>query len=291
MGRKKPPKRNVCDPVQCCIYCGARGIRLSDEHIIPAGLNGTWTIPKASCPSCSKITGEIERVVLRGSLLGPRAALDFFTRDPNDRPKSLPMSINDQELYVDTNQHPVNLTLLEFVPPGIWAGKIYEPGVHLVGYAVYSSLDRFVNLIQNRTFIPRSEARGLPTPTRVSHQYTYKAGEPEAFLRMLAKIGYCAVVAKVGMHRIWGDWIRHVILGRHSHIHHFVGSVPQGVPISVLPPAITYPEPSHSPDKPHEFHRVTVNQHRGFWHAYIQLFRHFFDGAPPIYHVIVGGVT
>jgi hypothetical protein len=291
MGRKKPPKRIVCGPIRCCIYCGASDVELSDEHIVPAGLNGTWTIPEASCGSCSKITGELERLVLRGNLLGPRVSLGFFTRDPTDRPKSLLLRIDNQEHDVPADQHPVNLMLLEFVPAGIWAGTIYGPGVHLTGYAAYSSRDRIENLVRPRVPNPLLRVKQPAARISISQPYDYKAGELEAFLRMLAKIGYCAVVAKAGIHRIQGGWIQRVILGNYSHIHHFVGSVPQNMPLSELPPAVTRPESSHSPDKPHEFHRVTVDQNRGFWHAYIQLFRHFFAGNPPIYHVVVGEVA
>jgi hypothetical protein len=201
------------------------------------------------------------------------------------------LRIDNQEHDVPADQHPVNLMLLEFVPPGIWAGTIYGPGVHLTGYAAYSSLDRIENLVRPRVSNPSLRVRQPGVRTHVSQAYDYKTIELEAFLRMLAKIGYCAVVAKVGIHRIQGGWIQRVILENHPHIHQFVGSVPQNMPLSALPPAVTRPEFSHSPDKPHEIHRVTVNQDRGFWHTYIQLFHHFFAGNPPIYHVVVGEVA
>ena len=56
-----------------CIYC-PRTDGLSDEHIIPYGLNGRWILPQASCPSCRDKTSAIETAILRESLLPFRTA-------------------------------------------------------------------------------------------------------------------------------------------------------------------------------------------------------------------------
>src|SRR5712672_2024078 len=53
------------DPVGRCIYCGATGVDLRDEHIVPLSLNGTMILPRASCRECEKITTRFERSVAR----------------------------------------------------------------------------------------------------------------------------------------------------------------------------------------------------------------------------------
>jgi len=42
--------------IGACIYCGERDAPLSTEHAVPYGLNGPWTIQRASCALCAKIT-------------------------------------------------------------------------------------------------------------------------------------------------------------------------------------------------------------------------------------------
>lgn len=62
-----------------CIYCGDSGAGLTKEHIIPHGLGGTHILPQASCVSCARITGKIERDCLR-TMFGDLRALRNIKR-------------------------------------------------------------------------------------------------------------------------------------------------------------------------------------------------------------------
>lgn len=42
-------KKYITEPLNYCIYCGDSNTDCTDEHIIPAGLDGLSTLPKASC--------------------------------------------------------------------------------------------------------------------------------------------------------------------------------------------------------------------------------------------------
>jgi hypothetical protein len=67
-------------PVGRCIYCDARGVKLSKEHIIPDGLGGNLVLMKASCIPCAEITGTIEQQVLQMMMGRGRAALDIRSK-------------------------------------------------------------------------------------------------------------------------------------------------------------------------------------------------------------------
>ena len=59
---KTSPK--VYDPVWQCIYCGGNdGEPLTNEHIIPTGLQDGFILPKSSCVPCQRITGAVENTV------------------------------------------------------------------------------------------------------------------------------------------------------------------------------------------------------------------------------------
>ncbi|MBN8543189.1 MAG: hypothetical protein J0M34_02890 [Alphaproteobacteria bacterium] len=78
--------------VGLCIYCDST-LNLTDEHIIPYGIGGTWKIPDASCKSCAKITTSFERTCQR-IILGPlRMYYDMPTRRPQERPETLPLKV------------------------------------------------------------------------------------------------------------------------------------------------------------------------------------------------------
>jgi hypothetical protein len=74
-----------------CIYCGTSEGKLSDEHIIPYGLNGDFVLRKASCAACATITSRFERDVLRNLFPAARAALGYKTR--RKHPETFPAKI------------------------------------------------------------------------------------------------------------------------------------------------------------------------------------------------------
>lgn len=72
-----------------CIYCGSSANDLGKEHAIPYGLNGPWTLLRASCSRCADITHRFERDTLRSLLSPVRTVLAMQTRRPQLRPRSL----------------------------------------------------------------------------------------------------------------------------------------------------------------------------------------------------------
>lgn len=84
---KQEPER--FPPVGRCIYCGAAGVELSDEHIIAFAIGGRWILDQASCEPCAKVTSSFEGRLSR-TILGPlRMLYEMPTRRPQDRPEHL----------------------------------------------------------------------------------------------------------------------------------------------------------------------------------------------------------
>ena len=113
--------------VGACIYCGAID-GLTKEHIVPYSAGGNWTLPKASCRDCAKITGAFEGEFSR-TILGPlRMLYDMPTRRPKDRPAHLPLKVKypestDWEIaHVDRSICPFLITLPLYPLPDALTG-------------------------------------------------------------------------------------------------------------------------------------------------------------------------
>ena len=66
-------------PAGKCIYCEAGGT-LTDEHVIPDGLNGHLVLPAASCDVCQVHINKFETVAMRTSLNLGRARLSIRSK-------------------------------------------------------------------------------------------------------------------------------------------------------------------------------------------------------------------
>ena len=116
----EPPQ--TFDPVGQCIYCGSTS-NLSDEHIVPYGLQGNLVLPDASCPDCAKITTKLEQYIQR-RMLGPtRLHFNLQTRRPNERPDVL-----GAEVLIDEKFKLVDVPRSEF-PTWLWMFDLSAPGI------------------------------------------------------------------------------------------------------------------------------------------------------------------
>lgn len=86
----------ILSKVDKCIYCGNTQ-NLTDEHIIPLALNGSFIIHKGSCEKCAKITSQIERQVLRDSMIAPRKHLGCRSRHKKNQPNSFPIIVHSSD--------------------------------------------------------------------------------------------------------------------------------------------------------------------------------------------------
>jgi hypothetical protein len=76
---------SVVGVIGVCIYCGECDATLGTEHAVPYGLNGPWTLHRASCESCAKITSHFEHDVMRSLWPDVRNALAMQSRRKDKR--------------------------------------------------------------------------------------------------------------------------------------------------------------------------------------------------------------
>lgn len=196
-----------------CIYCGVRDQPLGREHAVPYGLNGPWTLLRASCDQCARITHRFERDTLRSLWPTVRNALAMQTRRPKERSPTLPLVVVRggvrETIQIPRERYPFSLPTPLFPAPGVVSGRPLRRGVftnldtlHLAGPSFKDASAEY----------PGAEFVGMHTNF-----------SPEDFSRTVAKIAYCAGVATLGVAPFSHSPIKSVILGTDDHIGHWVG--------------------------------------------------------------------
>lgn len=246
-----------------CIYCGEREAALSTEHAVPYGLNGPWTLLRASCPTCSKITSRFEHDVMRRLWPDVRNVLGMQSRRRDKRSATAPLTLlrggTEEVVQVARTKFPTYLPVPLFPKP---ASEWTTERVHGV----------FANLKLIHLCGPTLEeaSKDYPEFDFIGSRVRFS---PEDFARMVAKIGFCAAVAALGVGPFTNTPIRKVILGTDPCVGHWVGSW-WGEPINV----------NAAGGGLHAV-KVMCSQSRAQLHAFVRLFAQF--GARE-YHVMLG---
>ena len=128
--RPRAPKTSDL-PVGMCIYCGSTeyepsqpGKRLGDEHTLPFSLGGNHVLPQASCRACERKINIFETACAR-MIFGPvRLHLGIQTRNPSQRPETLPMTLImsddppvEKVVEIPVEECPVMIALVHFKMP------------------------------------------------------------------------------------------------------------------------------------------------------------------------------
>lgn len=202
----KYPAANVC------IYCGSKE-GLTDEHIIPEGLNGLMLLPKSSCKKCNHVTGAtIENFVLRKMLLPARTHMKLKTKKPKNRPKSLQVAkFRDDKSFLrweesSLEDHPFMLFMPRFAYPTELSGKEHQKDFPTVGLWTHFE-DEF-----------QKKASKWGENAGVFTQFS-----PDLFCRMLAKIAHSYTFAEAGF-RSSKPALLPTIFGDEEFISRYVGS-------------------------------------------------------------------
>jgi hypothetical protein len=242
-----------------CIYCDSFKEPLGKEHAVPYGLNGPWTLRKASCRDCADTTSQFERGCVR-EFLGPiRIALRMQTRRLSERATTLPLVLGSDgpqhTVRVSVEEYPAYLPTPVFPPPGAVSERRPTAGItleslkffHLAGPSFESLAERHHSFVGARVRLA-----------------------PEDYARMLAKAAFCAAVQAVGLAPLRNSPLRAVILGKDPCVGHWVGSW-------------TGPQEN----EPVGLHAMKVRASGSVLHVILRLFAQF--GAPE-YHVVLGAV-
>ena len=240
-----------------CIYCGFVGDRLAKEHAVPYGLNGPWTLLRASCPQCADITHRFERDTLQCLWPAIRTVLAMQTRHPNKRPESIPLVLESggakKTIQVSPTEFPLYLPTPLLPPPGVLTGAQQTPGI--------SAKLSFVH-IAGPSFKDIGQRHGVDF---VGARLTFS---PQEFARTLAKIAFGAAVYALGTAPFTHTPIRRVILGEDLCIGHWVGSW-SGEPVN----------------EAKGLHAMQIRASGSDVHVILRLFAQF---SAPEYHVVLG---
>jgi hypothetical protein len=105
-------------------------------------LSGTAVLPKASCRSRGQVTGEVERVVLRGSLWPVRIVRRLRSRRPQQAPKEFPLTLwpagREETVFLPASEYPVLLHMPILAAPAALTGEKFTRGIRLVGVTIIS---------------------------------------------------------------------------------------------------------------------------------------------------------
>jgi hypothetical protein len=247
-----PPKRYVGR----CIYCGSID-DLTDEHIVPRGLNGPWQLLAGSCRVCNQVTSTFERSVLQEQFILPRVKLGLRTYHPKNRPKEFSFEVekdgHKEKLILPADDCPPIFVMPYLEKPRYIANYDYEKGVYIKGCSLHGS--GLVELIANSAID--------------SFKYT-TTFLGNSFERMLAKMAYGMVVLEYGPDVLEECYVLPCILGKKDDAGYWVGSSERDVnnlPVEKV------------------LHRISVLINGEEVHALIRLFA---DYQTPEYIIIVG---
>ena len=228
---------------------------------MPYGLNGPWTIQRASCALCAKITTRFEHGALRHLWPDLRNALAMQSRRKDKRSPTLPVVIERngvrETIRIPRAKYPTYLPTPLFPPPTkLWTNTLIR--------GVFTNLD--VKHLAGPTM--KEASKEYPGADFFGMHINFSA---EDFVRMIAKIGFSAAVAALGLGAFTNTPIRNVILGKDEHLGQWVGG--------------WWKEPINSTTGSLHEIRILYNPIEADIHAFVRLFAQF--GAPE-YHVMLG---
>lgn len=190
----------------CCIYCSAKNVPLSKEHIVPLSIGGFHVIEGASCKECADITGRFEQDVTRELWGDARIAANSPSRRRKLRPTQIKAGYPRQ----------VNVPYSEY-PPSFVFYKMSQPGI-------LQSFSPETDISEKWELIMISDEKKLKSFSR-QHKTNMTAKfrhVPVSFGRMIAKIGYGHILTQLDI----GDFkplIVPYILGEKTNISYLVG--------------------------------------------------------------------
>lgn len=195
-----------------CIYCKTSAGKLTDEHIVPYGLNGEWELLQASCEDCQKITTKFERRVLADTFRAARAALNLKSyRGKKNRNRSYPLLIKKdgqwQQIELAFPESLKIIPLPGFKPPAFLDNRPYVEGVQ------YEHID-YLQIGETAEKI----AQKLDVDDVGIDLHFFLP-----FARLIGKIAYGMAVLKFGLDGIDESFLLPAIMGQSNDIGRWVG--------------------------------------------------------------------
>jgi len=203
---------NKSRKIDQCIYCGSKE-KLSKEHIVPYGLNGEWTLLKASCKNCARITSDFERHALRDIFLSARSSFGLRSRKkslPNKFAVRVAKNGKESDLVLTTKEHGAIICLLEFKLPGYLENRKYEKGISVISSCLLRANGKDLKEL--------GKEKGFDTLI-ITNKF-----QGHNFEKLVAKIAYCFSVFQFGINAFENIYVLPAILGEKDDIGMWLGS-------------------------------------------------------------------
>jgi len=142
------------DAVGYCIYCGGTD-GLSKEHIVPYFLAGGFTLPKASCKECSKITQKFEEALSYTFFFALRRRYNIQRRSKRGSvsyPIILKQNGQDSKRSIPFSQLPAVVVWPFFDEPGILIGQNPNNTISGISFTISNVSDLFPGPHTDGTF-------------------------------------------------------------------------------------------------------------------------------------------
>jgi hypothetical protein len=245
-----------------CIYCGDTD-GLSDEHIVPAGLNGQYVLENASCERCRVEIGRFEGRYLN-SIRPFRDAHRLGAGRQKARRQTAPLIATidgkPQLVRLPFKDHPNVAELAVFRRAGVLARPYSDSSLQREGDPVQIGFGP--NPLDVARRLGASEVGFVQNP------------HDEDFARMLAKIAYGHAVGRLGLDAFSRVTVLPAILGTASDIGRWVGTSRRSIGSAADPSVI---------------HRLRLRLSEDPWHPAVHGLVVLFANAPsPEYEVVIG---
>jgi HNH endonuclease len=170
-----------------CIYCGATGVRLTNEHIVPFSLGGSHVIREASCLRCANTTKKFEQRVARDLWGDARTSYNAPTRRKRERRSHIVVADPDnrtKSLTVPASEYPGGLVFYKMNQAGLLQGLPESLDISGLWQLVVIHDEE-----RQRKFLQKH-------PGKLTLKFRHV---PEAFGQLIAKIGYCQILTHLDL--------------------------------------------------------------------------------------------
>ncbi|WP_148293026.1 HNH endonuclease [Comamonas sp. B-9] len=209
----------IFEAVGECIYCGSTD-NLTDEHVVPYGINGDMLLPKSSCLACNKITSKFEQIILKGIMQDARNVGGLKTRNKKSRSKTVNFKIIKKDESVEELVLPIN-DAVAFLHVPVYTDANYPYGGVPGKGAQINGLEIVKFGRDLEPFLVSRDAIGFAGHVRI---------DANAFGKMLAKIAYSFYIGEKGVFSRSESPALALIKGEVTETSNWVGS--SFVPIS-----------------------------------------------------------
>jgi hypothetical protein len=245
-----------------CIYCQAKNIPLTDEHVVPLSLGGQHILCEASCRACADITKKFEQDVAREMWGDARNSYNAPSRRKKLRKTHILLSDPDnpeRKVKVPYSEYPAAMVFYKMDRAGLLEGM--PENVDLSAMWQFSAV---CDDLKAKHFEQRF---GIKLTARFRNV-------PESFARLLAKIAYCHTLCALNPEDFREICVPY-ILGQKSNPSYIVGG--------------TFEVAKPVPNLGYNLNTITFGTtDKVMLMAEIRLFS---NTHSPTYHVVVGDVT